>query len=69
MERDITTANKRIQEYLAEIERVKNETEQYSFIEHESSYKEQCDYVSYLYEQIQIELNYIIYGKRQLNVD
>ena len=69
MERNITESSKRIQAYNDEIGRVTNEIENYSFLAHELYYNEQCDYIHYLYEQIQIELNYIMYGKRQLYVD
>lgn len=69
MERNITEASKRIQSYHAEIERVENEINGYSFIDHELYDTEQCDYIHYLCQQIQIELNYILYGKRQLYID
>lgn len=69
MERNIIESSKRIQAYNDEIDRVTNEIENYSFLAHESYHKEQCDYIHYLYEQIQIELNYIMYGKRQLYID
>lgn len=69
MERNITESSKRIQAYFDEIDRVTNEIENYSFLAHKSYHNEQSDYIHYLYEQIQTELNYIMYGKRQLNID